>query len=94
MKIRKILILSTLLLLIVNIQLFAQSDLTIHLMRNLPQSNQTNPALIPSCKFHLGIPGLSSITNKFNIPKALEGLPSLICFIINPSREPLPSLPQ
>lgn len=34
---------------------------TLYLMKNVPQSNQLNPAIQPECKVFLGFPGLSSI---------------------------------
>ncbi len=44
---------------------FAQDGNTIYFMQNIPQSNYSNPALIPNCKFYLGIPGISSV--RFNL---------------------------
>lgn len=40
---------------------FAQDGNTIYFMQNIPQSNYSNPALMPNCKFYLGIPGISSL---------------------------------
>ncbi|PLW91693.1 MAG: hypothetical protein C0592_14560 [Marinilabiliales bacterium] len=42
------------------IGLKAQNDMTIHSMQIIPQSYYNNPALIPTCKIHVGVPGLSS----------------------------------
>ncbi|MDP4266390.1 MAG: DUF5723 family protein [Bacteroidota bacterium] len=39
----------------------AQNNLTIYNMKSIPQSNQTNPAVIPDCKLYIGMPVLSSI---------------------------------
>ena len=40
--------------------LSAQNDMTIHSMQIIPQSYYNNPALIPTCKIHVGLPMLSS----------------------------------
>jgi hypothetical protein len=42
-------------------RLSAQNDMTIHSMQIIPQSYYNNPALIPTCKIHVGFPGLSSL---------------------------------
>jgi hypothetical protein len=39
----------------------AQDGNTIYFMNNIPQSNYSNPATLPNCKFYLGIPAISSI---------------------------------
>lgn len=39
----------------------AQSDMTTHNMDILPQASYENPALVPDVRFHVGIPGASSI---------------------------------
>ncbi|NVN94028.1 MAG: hypothetical protein HXX18_01965 [Bacteroidetes bacterium] len=38
----------------------AQDGNTIYFMNNIPQSNYSNPASLPNCKFYLGIPAMSS----------------------------------
>ena len=38
----------------------AQDGNTIYFINNIPQSNYSNPATLPNCKFYLGIPALSS----------------------------------
>lgn len=54
-----------LLLFIKNNTANAQDGNTIYFMQNIPQSNYSNPALFPNCKFYLGFPGASSLF--FNI---------------------------
>lgn len=39
----------------------AQNDMTIQGMRIIPQSSYSNPAFIPQCRWHIGIPALSSL---------------------------------
>jgi hypothetical protein len=39
----------------------AQQDMTIYHMQAIPQSNYSNPALMPNLKWHIGFPALSSI---------------------------------
>jgi len=39
----------------------AQDGNTIYFMNNIPQSNYSNPAILPNCNFYLGIPAMSSI---------------------------------
>jgi len=39
----------------------AQNDRTIQLMQSIPQSNYTNPALVPMGKWYFGFPALSSL---------------------------------
>lgn len=46
-------------------QSFAQDGNTIYFMQNIPQSSFSNPALMPNCKFYLGLPGISSL--QFNL---------------------------
>lgn len=50
-----------LILLLVNTSVFSQSDMTVFPMQIIPQSNSMNPALIPTCRLHIGFPALSSI---------------------------------
>lgn len=46
-------------------QVIAQDGNTIYFMQNIPQSSFSNPALMPNCKFYLGLPGISSL--QFNL---------------------------
>jgi hypothetical protein len=40
---------------------FSQNNLTIYNLHSIPQSNYTNPANMPDCKFYITFPALSSI---------------------------------
>lgn len=52
--------------LLVGMSSFAQQDLTIYHMNSIPQSNYSNPALIPQPRFHISfLPMLSSIYLSF-----------------------------
>ena len=42
-------------------ELNAQNDMIIQGMRIIPQSYYSNPAFIPQCRWHIGMPGLSSL---------------------------------
>jgi len=42
------------------LKLNAQNDMIIQGMRIIPQSYYSNPAFIPQCRWHIGMPGLSS----------------------------------
>ncbi len=55
----------TVLFLLKGNQAFAQDGNTIYFMQNIPQSSFSNPALMPNCKFYLGLPGISSL--QFNL---------------------------
>jgi hypothetical protein len=46
---------------LLSLQISAQQDMTIYHMQSVPQSNYSNPAIIPAPKWHLGFPALSSI---------------------------------
>ncbi len=55
----------------------AQNDMIIQSMNIIPQSYYTNPAFIPQCKIHTGIPGLTSLYlagghNGFNTKNVLD----------------------
>lgn len=50
----------------------AQYDLTIYPMQSIPQSNYSNPALMPDCKLHIGI-----------LPVGIPVLPSLYFGVSN-----------
>jgi hypothetical protein len=65
MKIKQIYLILLLFILLFSSNGFAQDGNTIYFMQNIPQSNYSNPALMPNCKFYLGIPGISSI--RFNL---------------------------
>lgn len=39
----------------------AQNDMIIQGMRIIPQSFYSNPAFVPQCRFHFGMPGISSL---------------------------------
>jgi len=39
----------------------SQNDLSIYHLQSIPQSSYSNPALMPECKVHVGIPALSSL---------------------------------
>lgn len=56
MKHFKLFILS--ILLVGNVQ--AQKNFTLYPMQSIPQSNMLNPASVPDCKWHIGIPALNS----------------------------------
>ncbi|MFZ4739965.1 MAG: DUF5723 family protein [Bacteroidales bacterium] len=43
----------------------AQDGNTIYFMNNIPQSNYSNPASLPNCKFYLGVPAMSSFGFNF-----------------------------
>ncbi|HRS53341.1 MAG TPA: DUF5723 family protein [Bacteroidales bacterium] len=45
---------------------FSQNDLTIYYLQSIPQSTYSNPALIPECKVHIGIPVMSSLYTSFS----------------------------
>jgi len=54
-----------------------QQNLSIYSMQAIPQSNYTNPALMPKSSFHIGAPGLSSVqvgigNSGFNAHEVLE----------------------
>lgn len=40
---------------------FSQNDLSIYHLQSIPQSNYSNPALMPECKVHVGFPTFSSL---------------------------------
>ena len=42
-------------------QLKAQNDMIIHGMNIIPQSHYSNPAFMPQCRWHIGMPVLSSL---------------------------------
>ena len=58
---KKLILLSAIFMSFFSLQSFAQNDLTIHSMQIIPQSYYNNPALIPTCNIHVGVPGLSSL---------------------------------
>ncbi|MRT92230.1 DUF5723 family protein [Ancylomarina sp. 16SWW S1-10-2] len=62
---QKIIIRYTLLLfvglIVSNLTSAQEMNNTLYLMKNVPQSNQLNPAIQPECKVFIGFPGLSSI---------------------------------
>lgn len=39
----------------------SQNDLSIYHLQSIPQSNYSNPALMPECKVHIGFPTFSSL---------------------------------
>ncbi|MDG2455956.1 MAG: hypothetical protein P8N47_09130, partial [Bacteroidia bacterium] len=51
--------------LLLEIGVNAQSSMTLYNMGNLPQRLTVNPALVPDCKWYLGMPVLSSTDISF-----------------------------
>lgn len=59
---------------------FSQNDFSIYHLQSIPQSNYSNPALMPECKVHFGFPALSSFyfgfgNGGFNINDAFYNRP-------------------
>ena len=54
-------IILSLVMLSFTLNMYAQQDMTIFNMQAIPQSNYSNPAMMPAMKWHLGFPALSSI---------------------------------
>lgn len=66
----------------------AQQNLSIYSMQAIPQSNYTNPALMPNPSFHIGMPGLSSVqigigNSGFNAHEVLEMRNDTTFFMFN-----------
>lgn len=59
----------------------AQQNFTLYNMPSIPQSNLLNPALVPDCKWHVGIPALNSTyfqygNSGFNANKVFNAMES------------------
>ena len=57
----------------------AQQNFTLYNMPSIPQSNLLNPALVPDCKWHIGVPAMNStylhFTNgAFNLNKVFDAM--------------------
>jgi len=76
---------------IISIPSIAQNDRTIHLMQSIPQSNYTNPALVPMGKWYFGFPALSSLyigygNTAFNYHNAIHSRSQDDSLMLDPQR--------